>query len=142
MAEQLQTLPDQQISETDPDARSMATSGRATGMVDYNVQAAVDTTHHLIVAHEVTNVGHDRHQLANMAGHVKEVLGKTDLTAIAYRGYFTGVEILACEQQGFIPLVPKAITSSNHALGLFDKRDCIYLAQSNEYLCPAGERAP
>ena len=57
-------LEDQQISLTDPDARSMATSGRGTGIVGYNVQTAVDAKHHMIVAHEVTNVGHDRDQLA------------------------------------------------------------------------------
>ena len=142
VAEQLETLPDQQISETDPDARSMATSGRGTGMVGYNVQTAVDTTHHLIVAHEVTNVGHDRHQLANMTGQVQAVTDNNEITAIADRGYFSGVEIFACEQQGAVPLVPKAITSGNRALGLFDKRDFIYLAQSDEFLCPAGERAP
>jgi transposase len=56
--------PDQQISLTDPDARSMATSGRGSGVVGYNVQAAVDIEHHLIVAHDVTNVGTDVSQLA------------------------------------------------------------------------------
>lgn len=142
LEKQLQQVPDQQISETDPDARSMATSGRGTGMVGYNVQTAVDTRHHLIVAHEVTNVGHDRSQLANMTKHVQEVTAKKDLVAIADRGYFSGVEIRACEQQGAVPLVPKPMTSNNRALGKFDKRDFIYLAQSDEYLCPAGQRAP
>jgi hypothetical protein len=119
----------------------MATSGRGTGMVGYNVQTAVDTKHHLIVAHEVTNVGHDRTQLANMAQHVQRVTGRSNLIAIADRGYFSGVEIQACEQQGITPLVPKPVTSNNRALGLFDKRDFIYLLQSNEYVCPAGQRA-
>jgi len=50
--------PDQQVSFTDPDSRSMATSGRGSGMVGYNVQAAVDTTNHLIVAHEVDQRRH------------------------------------------------------------------------------------
>ena len=58
--------PDQQISLTDPDARSMATSGRRSGVVGYNVQVAVDTEHHLIITHEVTNVGTDRAQLAQV----------------------------------------------------------------------------
>src|SRR5260221_93135 len=62
----LLTSPDKQISLTDPDCRSMATSGRGSGMVAYNVQSAVDTTNHLIVAHEVTNVGTDRSQLTTM----------------------------------------------------------------------------
>jgi hypothetical protein len=59
--------PDQQISQTDPDARAMATAGRGKAIVGYNVQTAVDTKHHLIVAHEVTNVGSDRSQLAHIA---------------------------------------------------------------------------
>jgi transposase len=66
---QMLTSPDQQISLTDPDSRSMATSGRGSGVVGYNVQVAVDTEHHLIVTHEVTNSGSDRAQLANMAKH-------------------------------------------------------------------------
>lgn len=61
--QRLRQQPDEQVSLVDPDARSMATSGRGTGMVGYNVQAAVDTKHHLIVAHEVTNLGYDRTQL-------------------------------------------------------------------------------
>lgn len=63
----LEDAPDGQVSLTDPDARSMATSARNSRLVRYNVQAAVDTETHLIVAHEVTNVGHDRNQLNTMA---------------------------------------------------------------------------
>jgi transposase len=142
LSRQLQVTPDQQISETDPDARSMATSGRGTGMVGYNVQTAVDTKHHLIVAHEVTNIGHDRSQLAVMANQVQQVTGRKDVVAIADRGYFSGPEIQRCEAQGATPLVPKPLTSGNRARGLFDKRDFVYVAQTNEYLCPAGQRAP
>ena len=94
----LQATPDQQISLTDPDARSMATSGRGTGMVGYNVQTAVDTTHHLIVAHEVTNIGNDRSQLANMSEQAREATGIEKLAVVADRGYFSGEEILACDQ--------------------------------------------
>src|SRR6184192_2565306 len=89
--------PDQQISLTDPDARSMATSGRGSGVVGYNVQVAVDTGHHLIIAHEVTNTGSDRSQLAKVASQAKEVLGADHLDAVADRGYFNSPEILACE---------------------------------------------
>jgi hypothetical protein len=88
--------PDKQISLTDPDCRSMATSGRGSGMVAYNVQSAVDTTNHLIVAHEVTNVGTDRSQLATMAQAAKAALRSGKLDVIADRGYFKGEEILAC----------------------------------------------
>ncbi len=86
--------PDQQISLTDPDARSMATSGRGSGMVGYNVQVAVDTTHHLIVAHDVTNVGTDRSQLFQMAQKTQAILETDALDVVADRGYFSSTEIL------------------------------------------------
>lgn len=97
---QLHESPDQQISLTDPDARSMATSGRGTGTVGYNVQTAVDDKHHLIIAHEVTNVGNDRGQLSNMAYQAREEIEAESLTVVADRGYYKGLEILACEQGG------------------------------------------
>jgi len=89
--------PDGQISLTDPDARSMATSGRSTGMVGYNVQTAVDTKHHLIVAHEVTNIGHDRDQLSSMAHQARDAIDKDALTVFADRGYYKGEQILECD---------------------------------------------
>ena len=141
IGQQLKQQPDGQLSLTDPDSRSMATSGRGTGMVGYNVQTAVDTQHHLIVAHEVTNEGHHRHQLANMATQAKEAIGSEELEAIADRGYYKGPEILKCEEAGITPLVPKTMTSDNKAKGLFDKRDFVYVAEDDEYRCPAGERA-
>jgi hypothetical protein len=91
--------PDQQISLTDPDSRSMATSGRGSGVVGYNVQVAVDTDHHLIIAHEVTNTGSDRALLANIASHAKGVLGVEKLEAVADRGYYSGEEILAATRR-------------------------------------------
>jgi transposase len=139
--EQLKHTADQQISLTDPDARSMATSGRGTGVVGYNVQAAVDTKHHMIVAHDVVNLGHDRTQLAVMAKSAKEGTGQKKITVLADRGYFKGEEILQCAQAGITPLVPKPLTSNSKADGRFDKRDFIYNAKRNEYRCPAGERA-
>src|SRR5262249_37399712 len=98
--------PDKQISLTDPDARSMATSGKGTGMVGYNVQTAVDTQHHLIVAHEVTNVGHDRGQLSGMANSARDAMGAEELTVLADRGYFDGEQIRACEQACIRAFVP------------------------------------
>ena len=133
-------LPDQQVSLTDPDARSMATSGRGSGMVGYNVQTAVDAKHHLIVAHEVTNQGHDRYQLHNMAQQTKEILGTEALTVVADRGYFTGKELLACEESNITAYLPKPQTSGSTKKGLFSKRDFIYKAEDDEYQCPAGER--
>lgn len=139
---QLEKQPDQQISLTDPDARSMATSGRGTGMVGYNVQAAVDAKHHLIVAHEVVNEGHDRRQLANMSLQAREAMGSSGLDVLADRGYFKGPEILQCVNAGITPWVPKTMTSDNKAKGRFDKRDFVYLQADNVYVCPASERLP
>src|SRR6202142_3712971 len=141
IGQQLQVAPDGQVSLTDPDARPMATSGRGTGIVGYNVQTAVDTKHHLIVAQEVTNVGHDRTELASMAKQARSATGKDDRTIVADRGYFSGKEILECDQAGMIPLVPKPLTSNSKADGRFDKRDFVYIAADDEYRCPAGQRA-
>jgi hypothetical protein len=132
--------PDKQISLTDPDARSMATSGKDTGMVGYNVQAAVDAKHHLIVAHEVTNIGNDRSQLSTMAKQAQAATGVRELRAIADRGYFKGEEILACEATGVTPLVPKPLTSGAKADGRFGKQDFVYEAGEDVYRCPAGEK--
>ena len=130
--------PDQQLSLTDPDARSMKTRG--TGIVGYNVQVAVDTAHHLIVAHEVTNVGSDRSQLDNMAHQAGRAMGVGNLSVLADAGYYKGPEIVACETDGITTYLPKPRTSNNQAKGLFDKRDFIYVAENDEYQCPAGER--
>jgi transposase len=136
---QVHAAPDQQISLTDPDARAMATSGKGTGMVGYNVQTAIDTKYHLIVAHEVTNVGHDRDQLSNMAGQAKAAMGVEALEVLADRGYFSGEEILACGPLGVTPILPKPLTSGAKAEGRFGKQDFVYNAINNTYRCPAGE---
>ena len=120
--------PDQQISLTDPDSRSMATSGRGSGVVGYNVQVAVDTEHHLIIAHEVTNTGSDRAQLANIASHAKDVLVVDKLEAVADRGYYSGEEILACDKAGIAVTLPKPMTSGVEARGRFGKQDFVYLS--------------
>ncbi len=138
--EEMLSRPEQQISETDPDARSMATSGRGSGMVGYNVQTAVDTEHHLIVTHEVTNVGTDNAQLSHMAKRTKAALEVDELEVVADRGYFTGGEILACSEVGITVTLPKPQTSNNRIKGLFVKSDFRYVAEDDIYICPAGER--
>ena len=135
--EKLKETGETQISLTDPDARSMITRG--SGIVGYNVQTAVDTKHHLIVEHEVTNTGNDRDQLSDMAKKARMAIGTASLTAIADRGYFKGEEILACHEAGISTLVPPTKTSGAKADGRFDKADFIYDPQKNEYRCPAGQ---
>jgi hypothetical protein len=138
---QLEKQPDKQLSMTDPDARSMATSGTGSGIVGYNVQAAVDTKHHLIVEHEVTNVGNDHGQLSKIALSAKNAMGKPKLKVVADRGYFSGPEIRACDLNDISAYVPKPLTSASRKKGLFTKADFVYVAQSDVYRCPAGERA-
>jgi transposase len=136
------SAPDQQISLTDPDARSMATSGRGSGVVGYNVQVAVETKHHLIIAHEVTNEGSDRAQLSSVATAAKATLGVEMLDAVADRGYYSGEEILACDKAGITVTLPKPMTSGMLARGRFGKQDFRYLADEDVYICPAGETLP
>lgn len=140
MAREVETAPDRQISLTDPDARAMATNGKGTGLVGYNVQAAVDADSHIVVAHEVTNLGHDRTQLANMGRQAKDATRAEHLTVLADRGYFSGAEVLACEEAGVIPICPKPLTSGAKAEGRFGKPDFLYDEPSDIYRCPAGEQ--
>jgi transposase len=137
---QVLASPDKQISLTDPDSRSMATSGRGSGVVGYNVQIAVETEHHLIVHHEVTNVGSDRSQLASTATAAKQALGVDKLEAVADRGYFNGEEIKACDDAGITVTLPKPMTSAAKSAGRFGKQDFIYRPQEDVYVCPAGEK--
>ena len=137
---QMLASPDRQISLTDPDSRSMATSGRGSGVVGYNVQTAVDTENHLIVTHEVTNMGSDRSQLASVARDAKAALHTEKLDAVADRGYFNGEEILACEQAGITVTLPKPMTSGAKSEGRFGKQDFVYLPAEDVYRCPAGEK--
>jgi transposase len=132
--------PDKQISLTDPDSRSMATSGRGSGVVGYNVQTAVDTENHLIVAHEVTNVGNDTAHLANIAELAKEVLEVDTLEAVADRGYFDGEQILACAEAGIEMTLPKPMRSGAKSEGRFGKQDFVYLADEDVYRCPAKQK--
>jgi transposase len=136
---QMLASPDQQISLTDPDARSMATSGRGSGVVGYNVQVAVETEHHLIVAHEVINDGCDRAQLSAMGKEAKAVLEVETLEAVADRGYWDSAEILACDQAGVTVTLPKPMTSGAKSKGRFGKQDFVYLPEEDAYRCPAGE---
>ena len=130
--------PDQQLSLTDADARSM--KSRGTGLVGYNVQSAVDSKNHLIIAHQVSNVGSDRRQLSPMAKQAKAVLGTKKLKVVADKGYYSGKEIRDCELAGVVPYVAKPKTSPNKAKGHFDRSRFKYIKKADEYECPAGER--
>lgn len=139
LEQELLDTPDKQISMTDPDARIMATRGRSSVIVGYNVQSAVDTTNHLIVAHEVTNIGNDRSQLTNMAMQANEVLDIDKLSVVADKGYYKGEEILACKEAKITTYLPRTKTSNNRAAGLYDRSEFRYDAEKDEYICPANQ---
>jgi transposase len=128
-----------QVSLTDPDCRAMATTSKQPRIVGYNVQSVVETKHHLIVAHEVTNLGYDREALSMMAHAAKEVMASDAIEAIADKGYYSGEEIVAAEQAGVAVTVSKPNTSNAGAVGRFDKADFVYEADRDAYRCPAGE---
>ena len=121
-----------QISLTDPDARAMTSQSHSAYTVGYNVQSAVDTEHHLIVAHEVTNIGIDKGHLGSMAGKAREALGAETIEALADRGYFKSEDIAACEEAGIEVYVPRPLT--------FERRADTIAATSSTYVCPAGKR--
>jgi len=136
---QMRASGERQLSLTDPDARAMTSQSHSAYVVGYNVQSAVDTRNHLIVAHEVGNVGIDRGYLSSMAGKARDALGAESLEVLADRGYFKSEELAACEEAGIEAYVPKPLTSNARAEGRFDRRDFVYDRESNTYVCPAGE---
>jgi transposase len=138
---EVEAHPDHQVSLTDADARSMMKAGGGSE-VGYNVQTAVDSKHHLIAAHEVTNAPSDRSQLASMADQAKTALDAKTLTVVADPGYYKGEEIVACKKKGIQALVPKVDTSGKRAKGQYTRSEFRYDADQDEYVCPAEERLP
>src|SRR5258708_4375340 len=139
IGKQVEAAPDKQVSLTDPDARSMATSGKGTGIVGYNVQIAVDAEHHLIVAHDVTNVGSDRAPLTAMSRKARAAGGREEVTVLAGSGYYNGDEVLAWEGTGILPVIPKTQPSGTAKRGLSTVAPFISAAENDRYPCPAGE---
>lgn len=139
MERQVEAAPDKQVSLTDPDARSMATSGKGTGTVGYNVQFAVDAEHHLIVAHEVSNAGSDRAQLTPMGRKAREAIACPEVTVLADKGYYNRDEVLACKGTGIVPLIPKTHAFDNSGHGRFTTADFTYDVEHDRYTCPAGK---
>jgi hypothetical protein len=129
-----------QVSLTDPDARAMTSKSHSAYTVGYNVQSAVDTKHHLIVTHEVTNVGIDNGHLSGMAEQARDALEAEEIEVLADKGYFYSEEIAACEDAGIDVYVPKRATSNARAQGRFDKDDFIYDREHDRYVCPAGQQ--
>jgi transposase len=138
MGARLETSPGAQVSLVDPDARAMSSHGKGTDVVGYNVQIAVDAEHHLIVAHDVNNIGSDRAQLASMGEKAREASGEAAITVLADRGYYSGDQIVACDGNGIDPIIPKTETSGGALRGRFTIQDFFYDRDHDRYACPAG----
>ena len=126
-----------QLLATDPEARLQKT--RKGTMPGYNVQSVVDGANNLIVDVKVTTKVNDRGLLAPMAKAAKDLLGIEEAEILADRGYYSFDDIVACQREGIMPLVPPQETSNNRGKGLFCKSDFIYNVESDSYQCPAGE---
>ena len=137
---QVNDHPDKQLSTVDPDARLMKTRGM-TRSVCYNVQTAVDTKHHLIVAHEVTNKP-DRGQLCETGKQTQAALGQKAITVIADKGYYSGPDIKDTQDAGMTALVPKGDTSGSEKKGIFNRSLFKYDAEKEVYICPASHELP
>jgi transposase len=126
-----------QVSRTDPDARLLTKSGQT--VAGYNVQIAVDDKHKLIVASEIVNDGNDTGQLHPMAKAAKEALGVDKLQVAADVGYYNGVALKACEDDGIVAYVPEAErTGRLQAQGRFTHAEFSYDPVADAYRCPAG----
>lgn len=132
--------PDKQISLTDPDARLLKTRNMER-QVCYNIQSAVDTKHHLIVYHDVTNTN-DRGELARVTKLTQQALNRTDITVLADKGYYSRKDIKATLDLGANPLVPKTDTSGNAKKGLFTRSQFKYDSDRDLYVCPANQELP
>jgi transposase len=126
-----------QLSLTDPDARLLVKNGQ--GVAGYNVQAVVDDKHKLIVASEVVNASSDAGQLHAMAKAAKDALEAEALQALADEGYYSSLELKACEDDGIVAYVP--VPENNRPLekDRFSLKDFSYDATADAYRCPAGE---
>ena len=132
--------PDKQISLTDPDARLLKTRNMER-QVCYNIQSAVDTKHHLIVYHDVTNTN-DRGELARVTKLTQQALNRTDITVLADKGYYSRKDVKATLDLGANPLVPKTDTSGNSKKGLFTRSQFKYDNERDLYVCPANQELP
>src|SRR5262245_15845381 len=132
--EQVKESADGQVSLTDSDSRLM--KSRQGTHAGYNVQAAIDSKHKLIVAHDVTNARSDRGQLTNISMQAKEVLGVENLEAIADMGYYDCRDVKRCETESITAYVQKPALSRKRAL--ITKEDFTYDSERDVYLCPAG----
>jgi transposase len=127
-----------QLSLTDPDARLLVKSGQ--GVAGYNVQAAVDDKHNLIVASEVVNDSSDVGQLHAMAKAAKDALEAETLQALADEGYYSSLELKACEDDGIVAYVPVPEGGGHiEKKGRFSLKNFVYDAVVDAYRCPAGE---
>lgn len=137
LSERLNASDQSQMSLTDPESRSM-TTGKNGKDVCYNVQSAVDTSHHLIVAIGVTNDRNDLRQLAPMVSQVEETLGERPLKVTADCGYHCAEQLKEVAEQKVETYVPETKKRRSGKDGRFGPSDFVYDDKRNLYICPSA----
>lgn len=136
LEQQLGESAQEQISLTDPDARSVVLHRNIVN-VGYNVQAASDSKHKLLVEFDTGDVN-DSHALAEMAENTQKLLEPGSMDVLADKGYHTGQELQRCHESGINTFVsPK--DSAAGGSGVFPVTDFVYNQHNHCYTCPAGE---
>lgn len=142
--ESMQAAQQTEVSHTDADARKMKNAREGGYFIGYNMQAAVDVKHDLIVAVEAEQKANDRSSLCNISQAGKTELGCTQIEVVADKGYHSGAELAKCEDHGIITYVPAQANhggrSSKEDVKVFGKEDFRYDAEKDVYHCPAGQQ--
>ena len=142
LQEQLNATDDKQISTTDTDSRSILIT-KSIVEVAYNVQNSVDDKHNLIVHTQATNSndGKALHKAATQAKANLQLPKEDTLMVLADKGYHTGAELKACQQDNMITHVAyKDQPSVKHIATAFLAESFAYDKATDSYTCPTGAR--
>lgn len=142
--EQLQKQMDEsgepQISTTDPDTRALLVRGVVVE-VGYNIQAAVDQEHKLVVATHTIN-RNDKNALYNISKEAKENIVAEKLTVLADKGYHTGKELQACQEADIDTIVARQEVVNSNDKGTrpeYMVQHFTYDKETDTYTCPENQ---
>ena len=140
LEEELKNSREPQISTTDADARTLLVQGQVVE-VSYNIQAAVDSKHNLVVATHTIN-RNDKNALTAIALEVKENLALETFTVLVDKGYHNGRELHTCKQNNITTIVAvpeQGKSNENGTQPEYLVSKFIYNKENNSYTCPEGK---
>lgn len=140
LSEKLKKSDQPQISTTDEDARALLVQGQVVE-VSYNMQAAVDQKHNLIVATHTLN-RNDRNALSKIAIEAKNNINAKTITVLSDKGYNNGREFQVCKDNNIETICAQQVivnsnekgTTSDYLVTCF-----IYNKEEDTYTCPQGK---